>query len=151
MRLVLSILLLAVSQCLCQSNDEGWANPEEKECIRSLSLEESHIGEVVKAYAPGNLPEDDDAFSKFIHCRGQQMGVQHSNGELNIANLIQLVKYFPEGIFKENAPEGSVLGEAIAEETIKHCKNVPVGNSAGQTLIRLQNCIDSYLVSYYKK
>ncbi|KAK5647550.1 hypothetical protein RI129_002442 [Pyrocoelia pectoralis] len=149
MKSPLVILLLCVSNCLCQIDNIGWPNPDEKQCLQRLSLDEKHIGELVMAYAPGKLPDHDEDFSKFVHCRGIHMGIQNESGELNFENLVNVVKYFPEGIFNKNAAEDSIVGGNLSTQTVENCKKEVQGDNAGQTLIRMQNCIDNYLVKHF--
>ncbi|KAF5275443.1 hypothetical protein FQA39_LY06900 [Lamprigera yunnana] len=140
------VVFLGVLLCMAISAEFVWPSPDEEKCIKELSLDKKHIESFIVKYVPGELPDNDADFIKFAVCLAKQIGAQDENGQFNFPNLIEFIQYFDKSIYSNLT--GNV-GEEIATKAVDSCKTIDNKEDSGKSLIKMQNCLDSYLADYF--
>jgi len=110
----------------------GQFSRHERQCLNDLQTDQRMVTNALKQLY---MPEDNPSFNEFMECTWIRDGFIDEDGNI----VYERFKNYVKGIHIEavGIPE---IAEIFADDTVSFCHTIQ-GNTAGQTGVKLMNCI----------
>lgn len=122
---------------------------DDLKCIKDLKLDKNYIESIITSSR--FPPEDDPQFNEYFHCHWKVRGIQNDDGTINFYKIVEAIQRIPRNRFDEKYTDDTPVGLEIATVAVENCKNIPKGESDGQTAVQVHNCIEKRVIDLVKK
>ncbi|XP_031329625.1 uncharacterized protein LOC116160542 [Photinus pyralis] len=142
----------AICLLLCASLAMGMDLPDDVvKCIKDLNLDRSHIESILSNDSDKFLPENDTQFNLFFFCYWKSIEFQNEDGTFNSDKIVKRISTAARKHYGGKPDDNTPIGVEIRTQAVFSCKNIPAGESHGQTALRMTNCIDKHLFAILGK
>lgn len=125
-------------------------DPQDLECVEELKLNKAEIEVHGDAWEKPTA-EDDNDLNAFFECSWKKEGTLQDDGEIDWDKVDEFVAEELKKEIQENKSNSeeimaNVIAGGMIQNAIDHCREEKLhGNSPGQTIAKVQNCIAAKL------